>query len=166
MISLQGFLFASYLSDNKIKRTENHDTTAFRQDNPGTGRGFSMDPLAHEREWISLYNAFRNNPMNCIDPDGALDEPTADNILYLNASKLDFGNISVSNFRNGALKSSPINLLNKGNLRASVQNETLRATVYALGRVDMYLHGSDSGTVSIVNGFNHSQDRTTDYKYW
>lgn len=96
---------------------------------------------------------------------GAIDNPTADNMLYLDASKLDFGNISVSDFENVAFKASPINLLNKGNLTSSVNNETLRATVYALGRVNMVLHGTASGTVSIVNDFNLSSGRATDYNW-
>jgi RHS repeat-associated protein len=96
---------------------------------------------------------------------GALNNPTADNMLYLDASKLDFGNISVSDFKNGAFKASPINLLNKGNLKASTKNETLRATVYALGRVNMLLHGTGSGTVSIVNDFNLHSGRATDYDW-
>lgn len=85
-------------------------------------------------------------------------------MLYLNASKLDFGNISISDFANGIGKSSPINLLNAGNLRASIGNETLRATVYALGRVDMQLHDK-AGTVSIINDFNKPSGRATDYDW-
>lgn len=40
--------------------------------------------------------------------------------------------------------------MNAGNFVSSVGNETLRATVYALGRVDMQLHDK-AGTVSIIN---------------
>jgi RHS repeat-associated protein len=96
---------------------------------------------------------------------GALNNPTADNMLYLDASKLDFGNISVANFKNGAFKASPINLLNNSNLKSSVRNERLAATVYALGRVNMFLHGTGSGIVSIVNDFNLPSDRATDYDW-
>ncbi|MCK9236028.1 MAG: hypothetical protein M0Q41_13735, partial [Bacteroidales bacterium] len=119
---------------------------------------------------LSHYNGLKDRP----DYDGfvtvqegidwakahpnALDNPTADNTLYLDASKLDFGNISISDFANGVGKSSPINLLNTGNLASSVGNETLRATVYALGRVDMQLHDK-AGTVSIIN------NSATDYDW-
>jgi RHS repeat-associated protein len=95
---------------------------------------------------------------------GALENPTADNMLYIDASKLDFGNISISDFTNGIGKSSPINLLNAGNLAASIGNETLRATVYALGRVDMQLNDK-AGNVSIVNDFNKPSGRATDYDW-
>jgi len=43
-------------------------------------------------------------------------------------------------------------------LISSIGNETLRATVYALGRVDMYLHDK-IGTVSIIN------NSATDYDW-
>lgn len=93
----------------------------------------------------------------------ALDNPTADNMLYLNTSKLDFGNISISDFGNGVGKPYPINLLNTGNLSASSGNVKLRGTVYALGRVEMELHDK-LGTVSIVNDFNKSE-RANDYDW-
>jgi len=38
------------------------------------GRFVSVDPLAEEREWLSPYNYCSLNPINRIDPDGALDD--------------------------------------------------------------------------------------------
>jgi RHS repeat-associated protein len=38
------------------------------------GRFFSVDPLAHLREWVSPYNYVQNNPIMRIDPDGRLDD--------------------------------------------------------------------------------------------
>ena len=40
---------------------------------PALGRWHSVDPLAHEREWLSPYNFCSLNPISRIDPTGALD---------------------------------------------------------------------------------------------
>lgn len=34
----------------------------------------SVDPMAHLREWVSPYNFVQNNPINRVDPTGALDD--------------------------------------------------------------------------------------------
>ncbi len=41
---------------------------------PRVGRWLSVDPMAHERSWLSPYNFVQNNPVNRIDPTGALDD--------------------------------------------------------------------------------------------
>src|SRR5690606_12253072 len=38
------------------------------------GRFLSVDPMAHLREWVSPYNAMQNDPINRVDPTGALDD--------------------------------------------------------------------------------------------
>jgi len=40
---------------------------------PQIGRWHSVDPMAHEREWLSPYNYCQNDPINRTDPTGALD---------------------------------------------------------------------------------------------
>ena len=41
-------------------------------------RWLSVDPMASERSWVSPYNFVQNNPINRIDPNGALDNPIYD----------------------------------------------------------------------------------------
>jgi RHS repeat-associated protein len=38
------------------------------------GVWLSVDPMAHEREWLTPYNFVSKNPINIIDPDGRLDD--------------------------------------------------------------------------------------------
>ena len=122
---------------------------------------------------VNMVNSFKNLPAR---PDydgfvtitegvdwarahpGAEANPTPENTLYIDASKLDFGNIQASDFKNGVGKSSPINLNTFGNFLESSYNTTLRATVYALGRVDMTLV-DNNGNVKIVN------NEATDYDW-
>ena len=45
---------------------------SFEQNN--AQRFLSVDPLASERSWVSPYNFVQNNPVNRVDPTGALDD--------------------------------------------------------------------------------------------
>ncbi len=88
----------------------------------------------------------------------ALKNPTPDNTLYIDASKLDFGSLSTSDFpKTGVI--TPQNLFTNSNLLESAINPELMATVYALGRVDMILTYRSQGTVMIVN------NSATDYDW-
>lgn len=89
---------------------------------------------------------------------GALNNPTPDNTLYIDASQLDFGGLSTSDFPSVGV-SSPQNLFSDRNIVESLSNYVLMSTVYALGRVDMILLNRNQGTVRIVN------NSATDYDW-
>lgn len=88
----------------------------------------------------------------------ALRNPTADNMLYIDASQLDFGDLSTLDFPKVGV-SKPQNLFSNQNIIESVVNPEFMATVYALGRVDMILTNRALGTVKIVN------NSATDYDW-
>ena len=88
----------------------------------------------------------------------ALANPTPENTLYINTALLDFGNIGLTDFKNGVGKSSPINLLNATNMVNAQFNSNLYNTVYALGRVDIMLLDRNRN-VTIVN------NSATDYDW-
>lgn len=55
-------------------------------------RFISVDPMAHMRSWLSPYNFVQNNPLNRIDPNGALDTKFEDergNLLYETKDNVD-----------------------------------------------------------------------------
>ena len=89
---------------------------------------------------------------------GAKNHPTPDNTLYINAAMLDFGEISTSDLENGVGQSSPINTLTSKNLRNGLKKGKLQNTVYALGRVDLFLL-NEAGDIRVVN------NNATDYDW-
>lgn len=127
-------------------------------------------PYSLKRAEFLVENAFYDNTMNydkfCHDIDSfvtisegvawakmhprALANPTPDNTLYIDASKLDFGDLSVSDFKNVGT-SEPQELFSWPNTFSSITNSTLRGTVYALGKVDMKLLDLEAKTVKIMD---------------
>ncbi len=57
-----------------MKGEGNSYTTFYRIHYPRLERWFSVDPMAHKREWLSPYNFVQNNPIIRVDPNGALDD--------------------------------------------------------------------------------------------
>jgi len=49
------------------------DEVISRMYDPALGRWWQVDPMAQERDWLSPYNFVQNNPINRVDPTGALD---------------------------------------------------------------------------------------------
>lgn len=90
----------------------------------------------------------------------ALSKPTPDNMLYIDTSKLDFGPLSVVDFKNVGTE-EPKNLY--GNplsaLGRALTNSRYRDTVYGLGRCTMKLLDKNKRTVMIIN------DDATDYDW-
>lgn len=74
---------------------------------------------------------------------GAMNKPTADNTLYLDASKLDFGNLKSSDMVEGA--KGNINLFDFVDFKSSKS----RATTYALGNTQMTLLDANAGAVKL-----------------
>lgn len=89
-------------------------------------------------------------------PD-ALANPTSENTLYLDAAMLDFGSLSMSDFKQFNT-TYLVSLNSAANFFDSSLNARLRGTVYALGQVHMQLLNR-IGSVKIIN------DETTDYNW-
>jgi RHS repeat-associated protein len=68
------FAYNGMMKDDEIQGIGNSYTTEFRQYDARLGRWTALDPMATEREWVSPYNFAQNNPINRVDPSGALDD--------------------------------------------------------------------------------------------
>ena len=90
-------------NDNEVKGEGNSIDFGARIYDSRLGRWLSTDPLTYKREWLSPYNFVQNNPINRIDPSGALDEytetvnlagkTTKTKISDLGGNKVDFTHI-------------------------------------------------------------------------
>jgi RHS repeat-associated protein len=96
---------------------------------------------------------------------GALENPTPNNMLYINTSLLDFGSLSATDFEYGEGKVSFVDLFTSSNFIKSGRNKTLRSTVYALGKVHILLEDAAQGTISILNDCFNNTSRVTDYDW-
>ena len=76
---------------------------------------------------------------------GALKNPTPDNMLYIDAAKLNFGKLSVSNIGLKEGDKQNRNLFNYVDLNSA----TSRASTYALGNTQIQLLDSSKGTVKL-----------------
>ena len=86
------------------------------------------------------------------DHPNALNYPTPNNALYINAALLDFGELSVDKIGIPNIgKPVRTQLFTVPNTLESIYNERLRATVYALGRVNVTLQNPVLRTISVVN---------------
>ncbi|MEE3486276.1 MAG: RHS repeat-associated core domain-containing protein, partial [Bacteroidales bacterium] len=95
---------------------------------------------------------------------GALNNPTSENTLYINAAMLDFGPLSTNHFAEENVV-TPVNLFpinTAGDFWEAFKSrmsEKRYGTVYALGRCNMILRNRNARTVTIVN------DEATDYDW-
>ncbi len=78
--------------------TEMHYSGARYYDNKA-GIWISVDPMVHKRSWVSPYNFVQNNPINRIDPTGALDS-----IIITNNNDKVIGRIKLDNHKNVTVK--------------------------------------------------------------
>lgn len=96
---------------------------------------------------------------------GALQNPTPNNMLYINTSLLDFGSLSAVDFENGEGFVSPINMFTFSNTTQSLTNLQLRSTVYALGRIGIKLENASLGIIRIDNDCFMQSGRASDYDW-
>jgi RHS repeat-associated protein len=121
------------------------------------GAAGHISGLANRPDWDGFVTIDEGVAWALAHP-GALSNPTPDNSLYINSAMLDFGDVSTSSFAQLNTKTA-VNLFSAGNTFNSTTNGTLRATVYALGRVNMQLIHRANRQVTIVN------DDATDYDW-
>ena len=150
---------------NKEARTKGRtldnmsDTQALKFANNGNFEEFldHYNSLSSRPDWDGIVTRDEGITWAKTHPN-ALENPTTTNTLYVNTRHLDFGNISISDLKNGVGNSSPTNTLNFRNLLYGLFGGKIQNTVYALGRVDLFLL-NENGDVRVVN------NSATDYDW-
>jgi len=143
--------------DSKEAERKNLGEKGFKSDKAYSKAANHFEALKNRPDYDGFVGVSEGVNWAKSHPD-ALNNPTPDNTLYIDASKLDFGNLKESAFDN-LNATTPVNLLNTENLAEAPLNEKLRGTVYALGRVNLQLTNREAGSVSVVN------DDATDYDW-
>ena len=90
------------------------------------------------------------------NPDNGFENATPDDFLYLDASKMDFGELGTDEFSVEG-KVTKVDLL-KHNPPGENKTETSRNTTYALGRTRMVLLNRSERTVQVVNSTQNNYD--------
>ncbi|MEN5057826.1 hypothetical protein [Sphingobacterium kitahiroshimense] len=136
-----------------MSREDAEKNSTYKEGDPNVGFESKEAALKYANHYAGLpsrpdYNGFvtieggvawaKQNP-------GAMDNPTADNSLYLNSSKLDFGNLRASDMIEGV--KANINLFDFVDFTSSRS----RATTYALGNTQIKLLNAKAGTVKLYS---------------
>ena len=137
---IQGMSHKEVVSKYSIKKIPSNIEAIIRKHYKGLAKRPDYDGFVTIEEGIAWAKSHPN----------ALKNPTPENTLYIDASKLDFGSLSTSDFSKEKIKQG-VNLFNYWNTFESLHNSTLRSTVYALGYVQIILTDSTKGIVEIVN---------------
>ncbi len=111
-------------------------------------RFVSVDPLATERQWLNPYNYVQNNPLNRIDPNGALDDDppkknakddsSIKNQYITNKSKTaNIGSVHFTNTETEEIvKKAMLNDINFANKIIKLSKSKITYTFDWLGEVD------------------------------
>jgi len=145
--------------------------------NYDAGNLATMGGIKDNEAWKKILNHYSNLPTRP-DYDGfvtveegiiwakkhpnAIKHPTPDNALYIDTSQLDFGSITIDEVIS---KNGKVDLFNKSNMLSSIYNDRLRATVYALGRVQLEVVDKAYRLVRIVDSPANDYDWNTGGKF-
>lgn len=78
-----------------------------------------------------------------------MDNPTPWNRVYMDAGKLDFGNVGIDELI--LSEEIYINIIRKSHYFSRLKKNCLYHSVYAMGRIRLVLLDSDTGAVRVVN---------------
>jgi RHS repeat-associated protein len=135
-----------------------------RMYDPTIGEFSTVDPLANKREWLTPYNFLSNNPINRIDPDGALDMAVPFDWVQLQDRSVKYDaainkqSQATAKYGAGTVNLGRSAVLSNGNSTVYLSSDGIASNAVPLGEVSVTANSTNNMLDEVNDAFGLSND--------